>query len=135
MGPTTRDADEQNDGAGYFEYNSHVQSSRNTQTDLNLQSVKTKELTLLSKSYAKHWLKLQRMNWNEIQTKNSWKNYAFFWPYFYDPPAPDRPLIQMKNLERGEGTLISKSDLMATYVQAWGRHCPPETNVDHTTNI
>ena len=63
------------------------------------------------------------------------ENYAFFWPYFYDPPAPDRPLIQMKNQERGGGRTISNGSLMATFVQAWGRHCAPETNVDHTTNI
>ena len=76
------------------------------------------------------------MNWNEFQKENSWQNYAFFWPYFYDPPAPDRPLIQMmKNQERGVGTTLSNSHLMATHVQAWGRHCAPERDVHHTTNI
>ena len=43
LGLTTRDADEQNDGAGYFECNSHVQWSRNRKTDLHLQSVKVEE--------------------------------------------------------------------------------------------
>ena len=78
------------------------------------------------------------MNWNEFQKQNSCQNYAFFWPYFYDPPAPDRPLIQMKNQERGEGTALSNSPLMATRIQAWDRHWDwvSETwNVDHTTNI
>ena len=50
---------------------------------------------------------LQGVNWNEFQKQNSCQNYAFFWPYFYDPPAPDRPLIQMKNQERGEGSQIT----------------------------
>ena len=76
------------------------------------------------------------MNWNEFQKQNSCQNYAFFWPYFYDPTAPDRPLIQMKNQERGEGTDVSKSPLMATCVQAWDRHWAPKTwNANHTTNI
>ena len=79
---------------------------------------------------------LQGVNWNEFQKQNSCQNYAFLWPYFYDPPAPDRPLIQMKNQERGEGTNVSNSPLMATRVQACDRHWAPETwNVDHTTNI
>ena len=79
---------------------------------------------------------LQGVNWNEFQKQNSCQNYAFFWPYFYDPTAPDRPLIQMKNQERGEGTDVSNGPLIATCVQAWDRHCAPETwNVDHTTNI
>ena len=69
------------------------------------------------------------MNFKE----NSCQNYAVFWPYFYDPPAPDRPLIQMKNQQRGDGT---DSPLMATRVQAWDGHCDTETwNVGHTTNI
>ena len=72
------------------------------------------------------------MNFKE----NSCQNYAVLWPYFYDPPAPDRPLIQMKNQERGEGTDVSNSALMATCVQAWDRHWVSETwNVDHTTII
>ena len=73
-----------------------------------------------------------------FKNKNSCQNYAFFWPYFYDSPAPDRPLIQMKNQERGEGTALSNSPLMATRVQAWDRHWDwvSETwNVDHTKNI
>ena len=45
------------------------------------------------------------MNFKE----NSCQNYAVFWPYFYDPPAPDRPLI------------------VATRVQAWDGHCDTET--------
>ena len=91
---------------------------------LNLQSVKTEELPLLSKSYTKHWLKLQGVNWNEFQKGNSWQNYALFWPYFYDPPSPDRPLIQ------------TNSPLMATRVQAWDHHWASETwNFTHTTNI
>ena len=76
------------------------------------------------------------MNWNEFQKQNSCQNYAFLWPYFYDPPAPDRPLIQMKNQERGEGTALSNSPLMATRVQAGDRPWAPETwNVDHKANI
>ena len=72
------------------------------------------------------------MNFKE----NSCQNYAVFWPYFYDPPASDCPLIQMKNQERGERTDVSKSALMAICVQAWDRHWVSETwNVDHTTNI
>ena len=64
------------------------------------------------------------MNWNEFQKQNSCQNYAFFWPYFYDPPAPDRPLIQ------------TNRPLMATCIQAWDHHWAPETwNVDHTTDI
>ena len=51
----------------------------------------------------------------------------FFCPYIYDPPAPDRPLIQMKNQERGVGTDVSNSPLIATGVQAWNRHWSPET--------
>ena len=71
-----------------------------------------------------------------FKNKNSCQNYAFFWPYFYDQPAPDRPLIQTKNQERGEGTAFSKSPLMATRLQARVRHPNPETQtVDHTTNI
>ena len=76
------------------------------------------------------------MNWNEFQKQNSSQNYAFFWPYFYDQPAPDRPLSQMKNEERGVGTKISDGPMIATRVHAWDRHWAPETwNVDHTTNI
>ena len=43
LGLTTRDTDEQNDGVGYFQCNSHVQWSRNRKTDLNLQWVKIEE--------------------------------------------------------------------------------------------
>ena len=79
---------------------------------------------------------LQGVNRNEFRKQNSRQNYAFFWPSFYDPPAPDRPLIQMKNQERGEGTTVSNRPLMATRVQAGDRHWAPETwNVDHTTSI
>lgn len=63
------------------------------------------------------------MNWNEFQKENSWKNYAF-----YDPPVPDRPLIQMKNQQGGEKTKLSNGPVMATHVQAWGRQGRSETN-------
>lgn len=66
--------------------------------------------------------------------KKTMAKLAFFWPYFYDPPAPGRPLIQMMHQERGQETHIPSSHLIASHLQEGVRLYDSETNVDKITN-
>ena len=66
--------------------------------------------------------------------KKTMAKLAFFWPYFYDPPAHGRPLIQMMHQEIGQETHIPSSHLMASHLQEGVCLFDSETNVDKITS-